>query len=196
VLQRPRERMEYERVLSELGLNVDQLSRMVEDLLMLARADAHQIAVSCEDLNAAQLLRAVVDEFRPLAEAKQIALDAQTDRALWFWGDEQKMLRVLFNLVDNALTYAPPNTGVILTAVRNGNVVSVCVSDQGPGIAADALPRVFDRFYRGTSGHANGAGLGLAIARALVQAQGGNISVESDVGIATTFVVDMPMRKV
>ena len=194
VLQRPRERAEYERVLSELGADVERLSHMAEDLLMLARADAHQIAVTCEELNAAQLLQAVADELRPLAEAQQIALDVRADPALRFWGDEPKMLRVLFNLVDNALKFSAPKTCVSLTAARKGDSVSLCVSAQGPGIASDALPHIFDRFYRGTNGDARGAGLGLAIARALVQAQGGVISGESQVEQGTTFTVELPMR--
>jgi len=194
VLQRPRERAEYERVLSELGADVERLSRMAEDLLMLARADAHQIAVVCEELNAAQLFQAVADELRPLAEAQQIALDVQVDPALQFWGDEPKMLRILFNLVDNALKFSAPDTRVLLTAAPKGDAVSLCVSDQGAGIALDALPHIFDRFYRGTNGDASGAGLGLAIARALVQAQGGQISGASELGQGTTITVELPMR--
>jgi signal transduction histidine kinase len=104
------------------------------------------------------------------------------------------MLHILFNLVDNALKFAPRGTCVLLTAAPAGATVSLRVSDQGPGIASDALPHVFDRFYRGTNGHTNGAGLGLAIARALVQAQGGAISGESEVGKGTIFTVEMPMR--
>jgi heavy metal sensor kinase len=194
VLQRPRGRREYERVLSELGADVDQLSRMAEDLLMLARADAHQIALHCEELQTAPLLQVVADELRPLAEAQQIRLEVQADPALRFWGDEPKMLRILFNLVDNALKFAPPGTCVLLSAARTGDTVSLRVSDQGPGIPSDALPYIFDRFYRGTNGRASGAGLGLAIARALVQAQGGTISAESELGKGTTFTIEMQMR--
>jgi heavy metal sensor kinase len=195
LLQRPRERAEYVRALNELSADVEQLSRMAEDLLMLARADAQQIAVTCEELNAPPLLQAVADEVRPLAEAQRITLDVQADPALLFWGDEQKMLRTLFNLVDNALKFSPPDTRVLLSASRKGDTVSLCVSDQGPGMPPDALPHIFDRFYRGADGRASGAGLGLAIARTLVQAQGGEISVESEAGKGTTFTVEMPMRK-
>lgn len=195
LLQRPRERTEYVRVLIELRADVEQLSRMAEELLMLARADAQQIAVTCEELNAARLLQAVADEVRPLAEAQRITLDVQADPALLFWGDEQKMLHTLFNLMDNALKFSPPDTCVLLSAARKGGTVSLCVSDQGPGMASDALPRIFDRFYRGMNGRASGAGLGLAIARALVQAQGGEISVESELGEGTSFTIEMPMRK-
>ena len=194
VLQRPRERSEYEHVLSELGADVERLSRMTEDLLLLARADAHQIAVTCEELNAAQLLQAVADELRPLAEAQQIAIDVHADPVLRFWGDEPKMLRILFNLVDNALKFSARDARVLLTAARTGDVVSLCVSDQGAGITADALPYIFERFYRGTNGDARGAGLGLAIARALVQAQGGHISGASELGQGTTFTIELPMR--
>ena len=195
LLQHPRERTEYEHGLSELRTDVEQMSRMTEDLLMLARADAQKIAVTCEELNAARLLQAVADEVYPLAEARRITLDVQADPPLLFWGDEQKMLRTLFNLMDNALKFSPPDTRVLLSAASKGDTVSLCVSDQGPGIASDALPHIFDRFYRGTDGCASGAGLGLAIARALVHAQGGAISVESESGKGTTFTVEMPMRK-
>lgn len=194
VLQRPRERAEYERVLRELGTDVEQLSRMAEGLLMLARADAQQIAMTYEELNAAQLLQAVADELRPLAEAQRIRLDVRADAALQFWGDEQKMLRILMNLVDNALAFSPPETCVLLSAMRSDDAVSLCVSDQGPGIDAEALPYIFERFYRGANGRAGGAGLGLAIARAFVQAQGGTISGASALGKGTTFIVELPIR--
>lgn len=194
VLQRPRERGEYERVLNELGADVEQLARMAEDLLLLARADADQIAVWCEELQAAQLLQAVADELRPLAEAQRIMIDVCADAALRFWGDEQKVLRVLFNLLDNALAFSPPDSRVLLTAACKGDLVSLSVSDQGSGIAPDVLPQIFDRFYRGANGRAGSAGLGLAIARAFVQAQGGRISAVSELNQGTTFTVELPMR--
>lgn len=195
VLQRPRERAEYERVLRELRADVAQLSSMADDLLILARADAHQTIIACEELNAAQMLQAVADELRPLADAQQVTLEVQADPALVFWGDEQKMLRVLFNLVNNALEYSPSGAQVILAAARKGDAIRLSVSDQGPGITSDALPLVFDRFYRSTNGRSGGAGLGLAIARAMVQAQSGEIAGESEPGKGTTFTVKMPMRK-
>jgi heavy metal sensor kinase len=196
VLQRPRESAEYQRVLSELGTDVDQLARIAADLLLLARAEVNQLAVAPEPLHAAQLLHAVAEELRPVAESKQIALEVQADPALVFWADEQKMLRTLFNLVDNALKFSPPEKVVRLTAAREGERVSLRVSDQGCGIAPDALPYIFDRFYRGTNGHAPGAGLGLAIARALVLAQGGTLSVDHAAGPGTSFAILMPAEKV
>jgi heavy metal sensor kinase len=194
-LQRPRERAEYERVLGSLGADVEQLTRTAEDLLMLARADAQQLALSNEALNALELLQVVSDELQPIADARHITLDVGADPALAFWGDEQKMLRVLLNLVDNALKFSTPDTRVSLTASREGERVVMRVGDQGPGIPPDALPHIFDRFYRGTNGRASGAGLGLAIARALVEAQGGTITVESAVGQGTTFTIYMRSTK-
>jgi heavy metal sensor kinase len=193
-LQFPRDRDEYEQVLSGLGAGVDQLSRIAEDLLTLARAAANQITVRREELHPARLLQSVADELRILADAQRITFDVQADRAPLFQGDEQRMLRVLFNLVDNALKFSPPGTRVSLTAACNGDAVRLCVSDQGPGIAPEELPRIFDRFYRGTNWGVAGSGLGLAIARALVHAQGGTISVESALGRGTTFAVEMPMK--
>jgi heavy metal sensor kinase len=191
-LQRPREPAEYRLVLSELGMDVDQLARTAADLLLLARAEANELAVAPEALHAAQLLHAVAEELRPLAESRHITLEVQADPALVFRADEQKMLRTLFNLVDNALKFSPPEKVVRLSAAREGERVSLRVSDQGYGIAPDALPYIFDRFYRGTNGHAAGAGLGLAIARALVLAQGGTLSVDSAAGPGTCFAILMP----
>lgn len=196
VLQRRREVAEYESVLSELGTEVEQLTRVAEDLLMLALADVHQLTVTREKLNARQLLETVAEELQPLAEQKQITLDVQAPSELLFRGDEPKTLRALFNLVDNAVKFSPSGTTVALIAEREHDVINFRVCDQGPGIAPDALPHIFDRFYRGANEPAPGAGLGLAIARALVLAQDGTIDVTNTMPKGATFTVRMPAPQV
>ena len=193
-LERPRTADEYQRVLGELGAQADQLTRLAQDLLTLAYADARQIGVTREELNAAQILGAVADALEPIATAKEIGIQIQADESLAFWGDEQKLLRVLFNLVENALNYSKAGDVVLLSARAAVDSITLAVTDHGAGIAPEDLPHLFERFYRGQNGREQGAGLGLAIARALVQAQGGTIRVSSPARQGTTFTVQLPMR--
>ena len=193
-LRRTRSVAEYRRTLTELGADVERLTRLAEDLLMLARADVRQLPVAREELSAPQILDTLVDEFRPLAEAKKIELELRTAEALVFWGDKSKTLRVFSNLVENALKFSEAGSRVILSAAREGDGVALAVTDYGRGIPASDLPHIFDRFYRGQDGRTDGAGLGLAIARALVLAQGGTLTVESEPGRGTTCTVKLPLR--
>jgi heavy metal sensor kinase len=194
-LQRPRSPEEYQRALSELGEGVERLTRLSEDLLMLARADARQLPVSREALSAAQILEATAAEFEALAAARQIRLETASGPPMEFWGDESKMLRVLANLVDNALKFSPAGSRVRLAAASEAGLAVLTVSDEGPGIPAADQPHIFERFYRGHQpGGAEGSGLGLAIARALVLAQDGTLAVTSDAGHETRATIKMPLK--
>ncbi len=197
-LHRPRSATEYRRALEELGGDVDRLTRLTEDLLMLARADAGRLSAQRETLNAASLLRAVADQLRPLAESKNVSLVVRADEALTIWADQDQLLRVLFNLVDNALKYSPSGAAVTLSASRDGARAALGVSDAGAGIPAAQLPHIFERFYRADESHSSrtgGAGLGLAIAHSLVTAQGGTMRVESAVGRGTTLTIKLPLKE-
>ena len=110
-----------------------------------------------------------------------------------FWGDESKILRVISNLVDNAIKFSPVGAHMRLSAARESGAAVLTVSDDGPGIPAADLPYIFDRFYRAHTGRTQGAGLGLAIARALVLAQDGQLAVTSEPGRGTRFSVKMPL---
>ena len=108
------------------------------------------------------------------------------------------MAQVLDNLLDNAIRYAPTNSTVIITLARTAGEVTLCVADCGPGIPAKHLPFIFERFYRADSGRdrsQGGAGLGLAIVRSLVQAQGGRVSVVSAEGEGASFTIIFPVLK-
>jgi signal transduction histidine kinase len=101
--------------------------------------------------------------------------------------------QVVANLVSNALRHAPvPGSQVVVSAAQKGEALEIAVADDGPGIPADDLPHVFDRFWRGEQGRAGGSGLGLAIARELVAAHGGRIWVESAPGKGTVFRLTLP----
>lgn len=197
-LNRPRSAAEYRRVLEALGGEVNRLTRLAEDLLTLARVDVGRLPVHCEMVTATRLLRAVAEQIRPLAESKSISLSVQGDDGLTAWADEDKLLRVLFNLVDNALKFSSAGGSVTLSASREGDRIAMAVTDTGTGIPSEDLPHVFERFYRvdrGDSSRANGAGLGLAIAHSLVTVQGGTMHAASAVGNGATFVIGLPSRE-
>jgi signal transduction histidine kinase len=150
----------------------DRLSQLAEDLLLLARADDHQLAIATGRVSAAELLHQAADRGRrhPLAGRTQIDVEAQDD--LEIDADQDRVAQAVDNLLTNALRYA--NTRVELTARRNGAFVELHVTDDGPGFPADFLPHAWERFARAdTARSEDGAGLGLAIVRAIAEAHGG-----------------------
>jgi two-component system OmpR family sensor kinase len=197
-LNRPRPTGEYRRVLAELEEEVDRLTRLVEDLLLLARADTGRPLLQPESLDLASLLRAVADQVRPLAEARELTLHLQVPDSLPLNGDPDKLIRLFLNLLDNAVKYTPAGGQVTLRATADGRrppAVSVQVTDTGPGIPRDQLEHIFERFYRADESRsraAGGSGLGLAIARWIAEAHGGRIEVHSEPGHGSTFSVWLP----
>ncbi len=172
------------------------LTRLVDDLHDLALADAGQLRLERLPVDLIALARAAVAQFAPVAEAAgvQLALDA-ADTLPAVTGDADRLAQVLRNLLSNALRHTPAGGQVTVRAARTGPAVRIEVADTGSGIAAEDLPHVFDRFYRGDrsrSRQGGGAGLGLAIARQLVAAHGGTLTVESAVGAGTTFTMLLP----
>ncbi len=191
-LQRTRSAAEYQGTLHELGEDVERLTRLAEDLLLLARADARQLPWAPEPVSTAMLFGTLHHQFQPLAAARQIELIVGASGALMVGGDETKLLRVLSNLVDNALKYAGPGSRVVLAATRVGEAVALTVTDNGPGVSAADLPHLLDRFFRGQTGGPEGSGLGLAIAQALTLAQGGTLTLTSEPGRGLTCTVTLP----
>lgn len=175
-----------------------RMSRMVNQLLDLARIESGQLQVTQRIVDLSQVMVDVHRSQLPRARAKGIDLTLDTPIAPPLLGDADRLVQVFDNLVDNALTYTPAG-GRVHLAVRSGEgYVEGMVSDTGTGIPADELPRVFERFYRLEKSRARGedgrrgAGLGLAIVHELVAAHGGTISVTSEVGRGSAFVVRLP----
>jgi signal transduction histidine kinase len=174
------------------------LQRLVRDLRLLSLADTGQLDLLMTDVDVSSLLRGVVEGARAMADDRgiDISLDLPVGEVV-VRGDVDRLRQVLGNLISNALRYTPPGGQVTLRAWREGEEVSISVQDSGPGMAADDLPRVFDRFYRTDAARARasgGSGLGLAIARALVEAHGGTIEVRSTLGEGTTFALSIPRQ--
>ena len=177
-------------VVADLVSESERLSRLVGDLLRLARTDTgrplRREPVPLEPL--------VADVTRRLAVLQpERAIRAESDSAAAALGDADAITQVLLILLDNALKFTPADGTVAATVAARGEHVILTVRDSGPGIAADALPHIFERFYQGDAARTGtGTGLGLAIARALVEGMDGTIAVESRVGAGATFTITLP----
>ena len=194
-LRRPRAPEDYQETLALSLTEIKRLSRLVEDLLTLSRADAGQFALNRQLCDMGEIARNATRAYAACAEQNRIELQIFTPEATPIYGDRDRLRQVVDNLLDNALKYAPPATTVTLLARQCGPECCLEIRDQGPGIAPDDAARIFHRFYRADLSRARtsgGAGLGLAIAQAIIQAHSGSISVQAGHETGTTFCVCLP----
>lgn len=172
-----------------------RLGRLVDELLMLARADADRLQVATERVDVAPVLEGVAAALQPIARRERhVTLICQPiEGQLLVLADPNRLTQVITNLVRNAITHTPPGGAVALGAAPRGeHHIELTVSDTGVGLAAEELGRIFERFYRADSARSRdhgGFGLGLAIAKDLVEAMGGTITATSEVGIGTVLRV-------
>ena len=181
--------------LREAETEAARMSRLVSDLLLLGQAEAADF-LQCAPVALDRLLSEVGDRARAQADDRSIVLDAPAGVVVH--GDIDRLRQLLWNLVENALRYSPPEGAVHLGLRQQGAWTELSVSDEGPGIAPEHLPHIFDRFYRvdrARSRATGGSGLGLAIVRHIAQAHGGRVVVESTVGRGTTFRVILPIAR-
>ena len=182
--------------LDAIQSEVEHLQRLVEDLRTLSQADAGEMVLNREPVSVRGLLERAAQSYRPLAEKNgiQISIDAAADLPE-VGADPDRLARVLGNLISNSLRYTPAGGEIRLSAqAQDGNAVKIAVADNGKGIAPESLPYVFDRMYRADSSRSRSeeSGLGLAIARSIVDAHGGSISAESTPGAGTTMTIVLP----
>src|SRR5215212_724425 len=183
---------ERESALRSVAREADRMSRLLADLLALARADAGQ-SLAHERLALDALLLDVYQQQRPLAG--EVRLQIGELEQVEVRGDPDRLKQLALNLVDNALRYTSPGGTVTLDIVGRENEALFRVRDTGAGISAEHLPRIFERFYRvdrSRSRQGGGTGLGLAISRWIAEAHRGRIDVESAPGIGSTFTVVLP----
>jgi len=140
-----------------------------------------------------ELARDVAEVYALVADEKDIAFAVRVPSGLHVYVDRSRMRQVLANLVDNAIKYTPAGGHVVLQAFRDESAVCIAVEDDGIGIDAEAQPRIWDRLYRADeSRSAQGLGLGLSLVKAIVEAHGGRVDVESTAGTGSTFTVCLP----
>jgi signal transduction histidine kinase len=174
-----------------------RMHRMVLELLDLARLDAGTLHLQRAPVDLAALLNSISEKFAPQAHAGNVDIRVETAAFPAITGDGDRLAQVFTNLVDNALKFTPAGGSITLRAVQAGSGVQVEVTDSGAGISPETLPHIFDRFYQADpsrpGGQKHGAGLGLAIVKEIVGAHGGKISVRSEPGIGSTFIVSLPL---
>jgi two-component system OmpR family sensor kinase len=170
---------------------VDRLTNLATDLLDLSRMDAGRIRIEEEEVGLAEIARQVAEDFFAVADASghRLLLDVEEDT--WAHADEERIQQIARALTGNAIVHTPAGTTVRLRVEQRGSRVALAVEDNGPGIPAEHLERVFQRFYRVDGGQASGSGLGLAIARELAGRMGGTVTVTSRPG-ATVFTLELP----
>jgi len=185
------------RFLEIVGRQADRLGLIIEDLLSLSRVEQAEGMgdLPVEGVAIAELLREVASECGPRAEAREIPLEFECPPDLAAEVNAPLLEQALINLVDNAIKYSEPGRPVRVEAAATGAGIEFAVSDRGAGIAAEHLPRLFERFYRvdkGRSRKLGGTGLGLSIVKHIAQAHGGGVSVESEPGKGSTFRIVVP----
>ncbi len=177
---------------------IDKLARLLAELLTLARAEAGELSVSRTVMDLGVLARTVVEALEPVAQAKGTSLTCECSDDVAIIGDYGWMERLLLNLVDNAIKFTPPGGAVTVWVTRAGGAPTLAVHDSGIGIPPDALPHVFDRFYRADASRspaADGAGLGLSLVKWIADQHGATIDVASRPGQGSTFTVKLPIDR-
>jgi signal transduction histidine kinase len=188
-----------DRFLTTVEDETDRLIRLVNDLLVLSKADSHALKLKREPLDVRDLIDRSICKLAPQLEEKGILVEASaSDGPQLILADADRIEQVLVNLLDNAIKYSPEGGRITVAIDDEGQaleMVSVAVGDEGVGIPAEDLPRVFERFYRVDRARARdggGSGLGLSIAKAIVEAHGGDITLRSEEGQGTTVRFTLP----
>lgn len=186
-----------ERIASELD-EVQRLAKIVDGLTLLTKADAGQIQLKREPLRLDDIVRDVFADAQILAKPASVQVQLATCEIVTIQGDRHRLRQLLLNLIDNAIKYNVPNGLVTITLTPVHEYAELTVTNTGPGIPRESLPRVFDRFYRADPAHGDtvdGCGLGLSIAQWIVSAHGGQIQIASDPEVKTSVVVRLPLHK-
>ncbi|GAB4533190.1 MAG: hypothetical protein Kow0063_14840 [Anaerolineae bacterium] len=181
--------------LAESQNQLDRLERITHNLLDLSRLDAGLIHLDLDDYPVRELIETATGAFRSVAAEKGISLLIQEPIPQFMLRcDRARLESALCNLLDNAVKFTPAGGQVSIGAEQTGETLRLWVADDGPGINPDDLPHIFDRFYRGPDSPPEGSGLGLAIVQSVVQAHGGQVSVDSQPGKGSRFTLELPRQ--
>lgn len=186
---------EQSALLTDILNECDYMNQLVDDLLLLSRLDAQRLKLDFELLLLAEIFPETVRQVNKLTRDKNVSINLDPSARIWVRADRTRLRQVLLILLDNALRFTPSGGSIQLSARSKGKWVQIDVTDSGPGIAAEHLPHLFDRFYQATTLENEGSrsnGLGLSIARSLVEAQGGSIHIESKLGKGTRVRLLLP----
>lgn len=197
LLQRPNVTLEQNRQFADVILHEsERLNDMARNFLDLARLESGRAHLAQDPVDVSTVIRMVVNVLLPQADAKRVQISVDVPDALpSVLGDAQRLHQAILNLVGNAVKYCRSGDSITVTGSCEEDRLTVSVADTGPGIPEEALPRIFERFYRvpGTENRAPGTGLGLTITRQIIEAHNGEITVSSVEGQGTTFTFTLPV---
>ncbi len=195
---RPRSMEEHMRSWSMVTAETERMARLIADLLTLARFDASKTTLDFQRMDLSEVVRGAAEEMRVMADAKSLRLLVDLPQPCVIEGDAPALGRAVCTLLDNAIKFTPA-LGEIRVSIRGGETACVTVSDTGPGIGPGDLPLIFERFYRVSKDRSRttgGVGLGLSIARMIVEKHGGEIRAESVAGKGSVFTICLPASEI
>jgi signal transduction histidine kinase len=180
-----------------IRLSAERMNRMIQDLLDIARIEAGQLGIDRSRVPTRELILDAVAAQKPIAAAASLQLHMEVAHDVPdIWADRNRLLQVFDNLIGNAIKFTAPKGRITIGATPKADQLHFSVVDTGVGIDSDGLSHVFDRFWQARKGKHRGAGLGLPIARGIVEAHGGRIWVESALGVGTSFFFTIPSTTV
>jgi heavy metal sensor kinase len=185
----------YRRVLASQLEEFERLTRMINQLLTLANAESGEVEIAKEEVNISSMVQTLTEALEPVAASKNLTLSCRCDPAVTVTGDLGWIERIVLNLVDNAIKFTRPGGNVRVNVVQGAQTAKLEVQDDGVGIPPEALPHIFERFYRTDPSRSNridGAGLGLSLVKWAVDQHHGSIDVHSAPGAGSRFVVTLP----
>lgn len=190
------DRLLCRRFLSIIDSETDRLTRLIDDLLTLSAMETKEIRVNLQNINLVESVKSVFNIMGPQAEEKKLRMELiYSPDVAWVKADQDLVGQVLINLIDNAIKYSSDEGRIVVRIIREDGKTMVKISDNGIGIAQESLPRLFERFYRvdrARSRVLGGTGLGLAIVKHIVELHGGEVFVDSQVGVGSTFTFRLP----
>jgi signal transduction histidine kinase len=169
------------------------MMHLITDVLDASAIEAGRLSVTSRPEDSRALVHDAVDLLRPLASAKELAVRTEQAHSIGVSCDRDRVLRVLSNVIGNAIKFCPERSTIVIDVERFDHAACFSVRDSGPGIAAADLGRVFERHWHAEASAGGGSGLGLFIARGIVEAHGGKIWVESKAGAGSTFRFTLPL---
>lgn len=194
-----RDAEDYRETLQRIVELSSQLGTYVNDLLFMARAESTKMHFEWDKVELTDLVNSAIDDIKVMATERSLSASLETiNRPLWIRGDKQRLRQVIFIIADNACRYSNPGGHILAELKANSQQACFSLSDQGIGIPAQDMERIFDRHFRSSNAqhsHDDGSGLGLAMAKSIVKAHGGHIDVSSIENVGSTFSITLPLLK-
>lgn len=198
MMEKPRTTQEYQELLESLNKDTRGLSKLIDTLLFLSRAENPNLVLQFENLNLNDEIQSLVDFYEALASEKNIRLEFQAHSSVVFNVEKSLFDRALGNLLQNAIQHCPVGSLVVIRLIGGSEGVLIEVSDNGAGIDSSHLPHIFDRLYRidsSRNAHSGGLGLGLSIVASIMKLHGGTVSAQSVLGEGSLFQLSFPNIK-